>query len=571
MAGLALADWGALSLYLVGITLLGIRVSRKVTSMSEFVMPRRFGRLMMLMHGFGTSTHSDQAVTVASKCYSSGLSGIWYQWMWLFATPFFWLIAPMMRRFRALTTADVFEARFGPSVAVLFCIFGLAKFVVTIGNMLKGSGAVIEACTGVEDSAETAILVMTALFVVYGLAGGLRAAIITDLIQGILTILFSFLLLPVVLNAVGGLSGMRQSFAELSPGQNMLSLVTPGEIGVFYIAMIAVNSLLSVTVQPHNMGTCAAGRTEVDGAIGFMGGTFLKRLCTVAWSLTGLAAFVWYCGKVDDPDHVYGLMAAEFLPQLMPGLLGLFLAGLLATVMGSCDSFMVSAAGLVTENLYRPLFPQQSQRHYLWVARAAGLAVVAAAIMYAYWLSGVIQGLELLWKLNAVMAPAFWLGVFWRGTTTAGAWSATLLTAATWWCTNLSVTASTLAGVPGMQTAGIVLQKNGMPVVSTPWQMLAYLTAGFAGGILVSLFTRRTDKSQLDRFYELLRTPVLANEVIEKPCTLPSGVRPGPRHVVFPSSQLEIPIPSRQAVSGFLAGWLLVAGIIGGVWLFIAV
>ncbi|MCP4170220.1 MAG: sodium:solute symporter family protein, partial [Fuerstiella sp.] len=237
--------------------------------MSDFVMPRRFGRLMMLMHGFGTSTHSDQAVSVASKCYSSGLSGIWYQWMWLFATPFFWLIAPMMRRFRALTTADVFAARFSGSVAVLFCVFGLAKFVVTIGNMLKGSGAVIEACTGNLITAEASIAVMTILFLIYGLAGGLRAAIVTDFVQGILTLLFSFLLLPFVLNAVGGITGMKQSLAELSPERDMLSLVTPGDIGVFYIGMIAVNALLSVTVQPHNMGTCAAGRTEAEGAFGF--------------------------------------------------------------------------------------------------------------------------------------------------------------------------------------------------------------------------------------------------------------------------------------------------------------
>ncbi len=566
MAGLSVADWGALGAYLIGVTLLGIWASRKVKNMADFVMPRRFGKLMMLMHGFGTSTHSDQAVTVASKCYSSGLSGIWYQWMWLFATPFFWLIAPMMRRFRALTTADVFAARFAPSVAVLFCFFGLAKFVVTIGNMLKGSGAVVEACTDSKISAETAIVVMTGLFVVYGLAGGLRAAIVTDFVQGILTLLFSFLLLPFVLHAVGGLAGMRDSFAELSPGRNMLSLVTPGEIGVFYIAMIALNALLSVTVQPHNMGTCAAGRTEIDGAVGFMGGTFLKRICTVAWCLTGLAAFAYYRGHVEDPDHVYGLMASEFLPRLLPGLLGLFLAGLLATVMGSCDSFMISASGLVTENLYRPLFPGRSETHYLWVARASGLLVVVAAIGYAFWLSGVIQGLEILWKINAVMAPAFWLGVFWRRATTAGAWAATLLTAATWWLTSLTVTATFLAGWPLTDSLGIVVQRGDSLAVSTPWQMLAYLTAGFAGGIIVSLCTRKNDIKQLDRFYELMRTPVQEDEVIERPCTLPEGVTPPPRRVFFPNSSLEIPIPTWRAMSGFLVGWLLVLGIIGGVW-----
>jgi len=568
--GLSTADWIALGGYLIGVTLLGIWSSRKVTGMADFVMPRRFGKLMMLMHGFGTSTHSDQAVTVASKCYSSGLSGIWYQWMWLFATPFFWLIAPMMRRFRALTTADVFAARYAPSVAILFCVFGLAKFVVTIGNMLKGSGAVVEACTGSAISAEVAIVVMTVLFVVYGLAGGLRAAIITDFVQGILTLLFSFLLLPVVLNVVGGISGMRTSFAELSPGKDMLSLVTPGDIGVFYIGMIAINALLSVTVQPHNMGTCAAGRTEIEGAVGFMGGTFLKRICTVAWCLTGLAAFAYYRSGDVEPDKVYGLMAAEFLPQLLPGLLGLFLAGLLATVMGSCDSFMISASGLVTENLYRPIFPGKSETHYLWVARAAGLLVVAVAIGYAFWLSGVIQGLEILWKLNAVMAPAFWLGVLWRGATTSGAWAATIMTAGTWWVTNLSSTAAVLSSWPLAKSAGIVIEKGDSLAISIPWQMLAYLTAGFAGGILVSLVTRKSDREKLDRFFELLRTPVQPDEVIDSPCTLPTGVTPPPRRVFLPSSSLELPVPSVTAVAGFVVGWLLVLAIIGGVWLIVA-
>lgn len=568
--GLSTADWIALGGYLFGVTLLGVWASRKVTGMSDFVMPRRFGKLMMLMHGFGTSTHSDQAVTVASKCYTSGLSGIWYQWMWLFATPFFWLIAPMMRRFRALTTADVFAARYAPSVAVLFCVFGLAKFVVTIGNMLKGSGAVVEACTDSAISSQTAIVVMTVLFVVYGLAGGLRAAIITDFIQGILTLLFSFLLLPVVLNVVGGLSGMRASLAELSPDQDMLSLVTPGDIGVFYITMIAINALLSVTVQPHNMGTCAAGRTEIEGAVGFMGGTFLKRICTVAWCLTGLAAYAYYRGGDVEPDKVYGLMAAEFLPQLLPGLLGLFLAGLLATVMGSCDSFMIAAAGLVSENLYRPVVQGRSETHYLWVARAAGLTVVAAAIGYAYWLSGVVQGLEILWKLNAVMAPAFWLGVFWRGATTAGAWAATIMTAGTWWITNLGATAAVLAAWPVAVSWGVVVEQNGVFAISIPWQMLLYLSAGFSGGIVVSLVTAKNDPAKLDQFYELLRTPVEPDELIDTPCTLPAGVSPRPRRVFFPKSNLEIPVPSVRAVSGFLVGWLLVLLIIGGVWSLIA-
>lgn len=560
MTQLSLADWTTLGVYLLGITVLGVWSSRQVQAMSDFVMPRRFGKLMMLMHGFGTSTHSDQAVTVASKCYSTGLSGIWYQWMWLFATPFFWLIAPMMRRFRALTVADVFAARYGPSVAVLFCVFGLAKFVVTIGNMLKGSGTVIEACTGVP--ANISVLIVTVLFVVYGLAGGLRAAIVTDFIQGILTILFSFLLLPVVLNAVGGIAGMKTTFAQIAPDRQLLTLVIPGGIGPFYIGMIALNALLSVPVQPHNMGTCAAGRTELDGAIGFMGGTFLKRFCTVAWCLTGLAAFAYYQGSIDTPDEVYGIMAAEFLPTILPGLLGLFLAGLLATVMGSCDSFMISASGLISENLYRPLFPRKTESHYLRVARIGGLLVVTVSLAYTFWLSDVVKGLEILWKLNAVMAPAFWLGVFWRRTTTAGAWVATLATAFVWWITGLELTANYLQNVSLIAQLDVVRSGN----ISIPWQMVFYLTAGFVSGIIVSLFTTRPDAEQLECFYEVMRTPVQPDEEIVTPCRLPANVTAAPRRVFFPNTELEIPLPTWKAASGFVVGWLLVAGIIGGVW-----
>jgi Na+/proline symporter len=231
---------------------------------------------------------------------------------------------------------------------------------------------------------------------------------------------------------------------------------------------------------------------------------------------------------------------------------------------------MISASGLVTENLYRPLFPNRSETHYLWVARVSGLAVVVIAIVYAFWLSGVIQGLELLWKLNAVMAPAFWLGVFWRRATTAGAWAATVLTAGTWWITNLSATANVLADWPLMKSMGIVVSRGDEFAVSTPWQMLAYLSAGFAGGILISLWTRKPESEKLERFYELMRTPIQPNEVIETPCTLPVGVVAAPRRVFLPNSSLEIPIPTWRAVSGFTVGWLLVFAIIGGVWLMIA-
>jgi len=546
MLNLHIADIAALVLYLIGVTVLGLLASRKVKSLADFVMPRKFGKAFMLMHGFGTSTHSDQAVSVVSKTFTSGLAGIWYQWMWLFATPFFWMIAPMMRRFRALTTADVFEARFDRSVSTLYSVLGLGKFMVNIGLMLKGASAIIDAATDGALPANTMILTMTVLFVIYGMAGGLSAAIVTDFVQGILTLLFSFMLLPVVLNAVGGIAGMKETITPLFPGKDMFSLVAPGDISVFFLIMISINSLLGVVVQPHNMGTCGAGKTEIEGAVGFMGGTLLKRICTVSWCLTGLAAVAWYRGQAAHPDLVYGSMAREFLPQIMPGLLGLFIAALLATVMGSCDSFMVASTGLIAENLYKPAFPGKSQEHYLKVARLSSLAVVAGGVALAYLAEGVVPLLENLWKINTMMAMAFWLGIFWRRTTVAGAWGATFSALLTWWLT------------------------AHVWVLPLPWQMLAYILIGFAMGIVVSLCSRPVSEMKLENFYSLLRTPVQPNEPRTSSCTLGREIEPGPRRVFFPNSSLEIPIPGWRAITGFLVGWLIIGAIIASVAIWIA-
>jgi Na+/proline symporter len=563
-------DWAMLVLYFVGITWLGLHAAKKVTSMADFVMPRRFSWWMMAMHGFGTSTHSDEAVGVASKTWTTGLSGIWYSWNWLFVTPFYWWIAPMMRRFRAFTTGDVLECRYDSSVTVLYAVVGLMKFTVNIGVMLYASSAFIESASGGAIPAGWAIGIVTVLFVTYGIAGGLGAAIVTDFVQGLMTIAFSFILLPIAMNAVGGLAGMKETIPTIVTDKNMFSLVAPGNIGWFYLLVVPFNLLLGVAVQPQNMGTCAAGRTEFEGAVGFMGGNMLKRVCTVAWCLTGLAAVAHYSGVIDNPDQVYGKMAREFLPMIMPGMLGLFMAAMLATVMNSCDSFMVAASALITQNVYKRVRPGRSDRHYLLAARVAGVSVVALGLAFAFTVQGVVAGLEILWKANAMMAIAFWLGIFWRRATSAGAWAATLCTMGTWWLTTLSPVVEWLATLPALESAPFVVNAKGGQAVYLPWQMLFYLLGGLLGGLLGSLLTKPKDKQELDDFYALLRTPVQSEEQPTIPCTLPEGVVAPPRRVFFPNSSLELPIPSKRAMAGFLIGWACVGVIVGVVAWFIA-
>ncbi|MBF0430367.1 MAG: sodium:solute symporter family protein [Fibrobacteria bacterium] len=553
MLGLNLIDLLVLAVYLLGITILGSWAAKRVTTAASFfISDRKFGKFMMLFHAFGTGTHSDQAVSVAAKTFHVGASGIWYQWLWLFSTPFYWLLAPVFRRMRAVTTADFFNIRFGKSVGMLFALVGMLQLMINIGVMLKGSSAMISAVSSGTIAPFYAISIMTVLFVTYGLFGGLNAAIITDTVQGILTIVLSFLILPFALGMVGGISGLKDTINDPS----LFEIVAPGEITAFYIFVIALNGLIGWVTQPHNMGMCAAGKTETESRIGLVTGMFTKRICTIAWVITGLCGIGMYMGNGNfDVDLIYGRMARDLLPQIAPGLIGLFIASLLAAVMSSCDSFMITSSALFTENIYKPfLAPGKSDRHYIQVGRIAAVVVVAGGMLFAFQMESVVHGLEIFWKIMAMMGVAFWAGFFWRKATPAAAWASTLVSFAVFLFTsNISIIGWDFNQVLAGRLPEFMLWEGKLYL---PWQMILYLGAGFITIIVVSIFTKPMNKETLDRVYSCLRTPVNDEEPEVEPFTLPVGINAAPRSVIVNHPDFEIMRPGKISVIGFLLSWI---------------
>jgi len=562
MLGLKLVDWIVIAVYLAGITFIGLWAVRKVrSSASFFIGDRKFGKVMMAFFMFGSGTHSDQAVSVAAKTYTSGASGIWYQWLWLFVTPFFWLIAPFFRRMRAVTTGDFFEIRYGRSVSGLYAAMGVFPLTIALGVMLKGSGEVVAAVSGGAISSNFAIIAMTVIFLIYGIAGGLSAAIATNFIQGLLTVVLSFLILPFALDKVGGMSGLRESISD----PHMLSLVSPGEITLFYIIIIAFNALVGWVTMPETMANCAAGRTEMEGRTGVTVGIFGKRVCTIAWMLTGLCAVVLY-SELAKPDQAYGQMARDLLPDIAPGLIGLFIACLLASVMSTCDSLMVVASALFTENLYKKFFVVgRADKHYTMVGRIASALVVILGIFVAFTLDSVVEGLEFYWMVSALMGIAFWVGLFWRRATAAGAWAATLVSLAACLFTStrpMGCSWDFNAHFADKLPAFMLWEGQ----LYLPWQMIIYLSAGFVVMVLVSLFTKRAPQENLDRFYACLRTPIGPDEPETEPFTLPAGVKPAERRTLIKHPDFEIPVPTLVGIGGFLVAWAGVGLLIGAVY-----
>src|SRR6516162_8362866 len=295
---------------------IGFWASTKVHNDEDFFLGgRRFGKGLLIMHWLCTGTHSEMAVQVSGACARVGLGGIWYQWMMLFSTPFYWLIAPMIRRLRVITTGDFFRIRYGKGLELAYSCVGLAYIVLTIAMLLRGAGAAIAGATGGVLATEHSVIVLSLLFSTYVMAGGLIAAAYTDFLQGVMLIVLSVLLVPAGLNAIGGMSALQTKL-----GPEMLSITAPqgaDEGNLLFVVATSLLGLVGIVAQPHVMTANGSGKTETEARVGMCYGNFIKRFLTIAWAFTGLIALVLFPEVLDGLEA--GSQAAKHAGETMFG------------------------------------------------------------------------------------------------------------------------------------------------------------------------------------------------------------------------------------------------------------
>src|SRR5262249_198813 len=141
---LASQDWLIVTVYLIILFVIGVVAARRVKDTGHYFLgKRRFGKLLMMAQNFGVGTHAEMPVSLAGAVYTSGISAIWFQWKNLFATPFYWIMAPVFRRVRRTTTAEMIEDRYGASMAGLYSLFAFAFFTINIASILKGAAKIL--------------------------------------------------------------------------------------------------------------------------------------------------------------------------------------------------------------------------------------------------------------------------------------------------------------------------------------------------------------------------------------------------------------------------------------------
>lgn len=441
-------DYLVLLGYFALMILIGYLSSLRIRHQEDFFMGGRgFGKLLQTFAAFGAGTGSSDPVNTARTTFTSGMSGMWSVMFWLFVTPFYWITGVWYRRMRHLTLGDWFVERYeSRAMGTGYCIFGLLFFMVYGSMLFSAIGKVAAPLIGVETFSiggsrlgieYLLVPIVGVVVLIYGIAGGLRAAYFTDLVQGLCIIALSVMLIPYGLERLveefgspadkeqGLMAGFRLVHERLPIEKfNIVGSGSASEFPLHRIVAVVIINLVGIVVQPHFIATGGgSAKSEMDARVGLVVGNFLKRFCTIGWVLTALIALALFADNrelIQDPDKTWGLASRELLG---PGLTGLMLACLLAALMSSVDAYMIVGSALVVRNIYAPYInPHATEREYVRVGRLTGVLVVLGAVLISLFIMDVFAQLQLTWVFPVLFAAPFWIGMYWRRATTAAAW-----------------------------------------------------------------------------------------------------------------------------------------------------
>ena len=528
--GLHYAIWIVLALYFAGMLLMGWWSKRGIGSQEGYLLGnRRFGWPMMVMHAFGAGTHPGNVAGVMSQAVVSGASSIWVSWMWMFGTPFYWIIAPIVRRMRCLTMADFFRERFGKSASVLYIIVAAVGMVVFLAGVLLATTRTVQGVMGKAATQDSEIwfygilFVSTAVFIIYSYWGGIIAAIRTDMIQGLMIIALSFIAIPVALGRVDGLVGMRATLG--AEGGSYLSLFDPKHFSLLTVLLLCINAPLTALAFPHLMSVCAAGRTEWEGRVGFTYGNMLKRICTIGWCVLGLCwlAYLINSGSEIHKDAAFGDAIRHLLG---PVLQGVMLACVMAAAMSSGDAVQVTVAGLFSQNIYRVYFnPKADEKQLVHVTRIIGVVIAFLALGAAILMrSNLVKAILDYFNILSIVGISTAMGILWRRMNTKGMFSSTIL-----------------AGTCYILTRH-VLDSSRDVTIGVP------LLVGVLAGVVGSLLTKPPKRETTDKFFKKIYVPIGQEEKLDLP--LDEAVPQSRRWLT--TGGLFIVKPSRQSWVGFL-------------------
>jgi len=280
------------------------------------------------------------------------------------------------------------------------------------------------------------VLIMALVTGVYTIVGGLKAVIVTDVLQSVLMLAGALIVAWFTFNSVeiGGWDGMRALDAK---GKDLVHLYLPSDHPQRpWSGMLSGLMVLHFYYWGANqfiVQRALAAKTDKEARVGIITAGFVKLLIPFISIGTGIAAYYVFAERMPgvqvDGDTAFPLLLREVVaPAGIAGLVGLVAAGLIGAILSSVDSMMNSAATLITFDFYKRFVnPEATDKQLIRMGRVLiGVMVIGCALLTIVVFDPNTKQLFFTYvashqsKLVGGVVVAFAVGMLWKGATAAG-------------------------------------------------------------------------------------------------------------------------------------------------------
>ncbi|HJK87189.1 MAG TPA: ATP-binding protein, partial [Candidatus Megaira endosymbiont of Nemacystus decipiens] len=373
----------------------GLYYGRGVTSIADYALGGRNFSTAALVSTVVATTVTGSLFTIGiSRTYSRGLydliptCGVAIS---LFLITYF--VIPRMKSFLgSISVADAMGKRYGKIVRVVIAICAVISNLGIIAVQYKVFGSVINYFSGTDTI--SAIIVTGVVITIYSTFGGIRSVTFTDVMQfmifGTVIPLIGIIIWKVTLGV--------ESFSYYNALQNdnfNLSKVLDYNDKNFLPMMLLFFYFAIPSPDPAKFQRIVMGRNlkQVQDAFFISSIVLLLIIVAVAW--IGFLLFAL------DPT----LNSNELIPYIIDnysytGLKGFIIAGIMAMVMSSADSFINVASVLAVHDVYKPI--KSDLNNELLFTRIAAVVIGISPIFLALSNKDLLQ---IILSVNAFYLP----------------------------------------------------------------------------------------------------------------------------------------------------------------------
>lgn len=398
-------DYITIILFSIGVLITGVSFSKTGKDMKSFFsgggnVPWGMSGLSLFMGFFSAGTF----VVWGSIAYSYGMVSIIIQLTMAVAgyAVGTW-IAPRWHRTHSLTAAEYITGRLGVKTQKTYTYIFLAVSVFTTGSFLYPVAKIVEVTTGIPLT--TAIFALGAFSMVYVALGGLRGVVVTDVLQFVILFAAVVIAVPLAFDKIGGVGTffekVPEGFFELFEGE-----YTPG-----FVIAFAIYNMFFLGGNWAYVQRYTSVKTERDSRkTGWLFGV-LYTISPILWMLIPMIYRVYNPSLSGlENEGAYLLMCKEAMPD---GLLGLMLGGMIFATASSLNATLNISAGVVTNDIFKRMRPDASEKTLMNVARISTWGFGIMAIIVALMIRSMGGIVNVVISVAALTGVPVYLPVIW--------------------------------------------------------------------------------------------------------------------------------------------------------------